>query len=87
MLRTEDGQHVLWVHNVPGGDLSELSPAEQIGACGEDTERNAEANIRLLEAAPELLEAAELLISQYNRDPATMRITQLRALVKRIRGA
>lgn len=42
-------QYVLWPQNVPGGE--DLTSAQQMGACGTDTEPQSEANQKLLVAA------------------------------------
>lgn len=55
VLVTKDGQCILWPQNVPGGDG--LDWAQNLGACGLDTERQAEENAKLMAAAPELLDA------------------------------
>jgi len=58
------GQFVLWPRNAFGEDGSTW--AQKLGACGDDAEKNAEANARLIAAAPELLaelQAAHRLLS------------------------
>lgn len=59
-IRASNGDFVLWPQNVMGG-YEPKTWAQFLGACGKHSEDDAEANARLIAAAPELLEAVQSL--------------------------
>lgn len=87
------GEVILWPENVPSSaDSSAVPWAQRLGSCGLRTEADAEANARLIEAAPDLLDAlkkcaAVLAGEAMTKDSLIEALYAARAAIAKTKGA